>query len=105
MTCAKQQVTATLVLPDDRRFVGTNAVAKPQAVCPRGDMPSGQGYHLCREICRQPHHAEMAALKAAGGYAEGATLYLEGHTYVCTPCKLALGASGVSKVIFGAPPA
>lgn len=103
MTCAKQTVTATIVMPDGRRFVGTNFARNPQPTCPRADMPTGVGYELCRSICQQEAHAEVNAIAAAGGKAEEATLYLEGHTYACEPCKAACAAAGIVAIVIGAP--
>jgi len=102
--CAKQTVTATIVTASGERFVGTNACRKPQKVCPRAGMATGVGYHLCREICQQDAHAEVAAIRAAGDKARGATLYLDGHTYLCGPCEVAAFEAGIKKVIFGAAP-
>lgn len=105
MTCARQVVTATLVTTDGRRFIGRNDVANPQVTCPRGDMPTGQGYELCASVCRQGSHAEVAAIRASGETdAKGATIYLEGHTYACAAC-LARAAQVGATIIIGPPPA
>ena len=102
--CAKQVVTATIVTPDGNRFVGTNWCATPQEVCPRADMPTGVGYHLCASVCHQSGHAEIDAIRNAGAVRlTGATLYLEGHTYACEPCKAACAAAGITSIIIGAP--
>lgn len=103
--CAKQRVTATIVTPDGRIFVGENDCANPQETCPRGDMPTGVGYELCKSICHQGTHAEIAALAAAGTAARGGELYLDGHTYACKPCIAACVAAGIVGIHFGAPPA
>lgn len=105
MTCAKQLVTATIVAKDGRRFVGTNACANPQAVCPRGGMPTGQGYELCTSVCQQQQgHAEVQALRAAGEAAIGATMYLQGHTYACETCQVACLKAGAVDLVIGPPP-
>lgn len=103
--CAKQTTYATVVTPDGRTFLGTNACDNPQRVCPRGDMPTGVGYHLCIEVCRQTGHAEVNACRAAGEHARGATLYLEGHYYACEPCKRVCDEHGIVEIVFGPPPA
>lgn len=105
MTCAKQTVTATIITPDGQRFIGTNFARNPQPTCPRADMSTGVGYELCRSICQQEGHAEVNAIAAAGGSATGATLYLEGHTYACDPCKLACQRAGIAEIVIGSPPA
>jgi len=102
--CAKQTVRATIVTPEGYRFVATNYVLNAQATCPRGGMPTGEGYHLCREVCMQVGHAEINALRIAGKFARGATLYLEGHTYACEPCKAACDEAGIVALVIGAPP-
>jgi deoxycytidylate deaminase len=93
--CAKQTVTARIVALDGREFTGTNYCEAPQAVCPRGDMPSGVGYELCKSICHQPAHAEVNAIKAAGEAARGGTLYLSGHFWMCDECKAACATAGI----------
>jgi deoxycytidylate deaminase len=103
--CAKQTVTATIVTIDGQRFVGTNHCLSAQEVCPRAHLPTGVGYEMCRNVCRQPAHAEVNALAAARDAARGATLYLEGHTYACDDCLTACDGFGIAKVIIGAPPA
>lgn len=103
MTCTKQTTRATIIAPDGRKFVGTNACASPQPVCPRGGLPTGVGYELCGAICRQTGHAEVNACRAAGAAAYGATLYLEGHTYVCGACQRIMDAHGIAATVFGAP--
>jgi deoxycytidylate deaminase len=100
--CAKQRVIATIVAPDGRRFVGENDCANPQEICPRGNMPTGVGYHLCKEICQQGSHAEIAALAAAGEAARGGQLYLQGHTYACKPCIDACLRAGIVEIHIGA---
>jgi deoxycytidylate deaminase len=105
VTCAKQQVRATIIMPDGRRFVGTNAADNPQASCPRGDMPSNVGYELCRDVCQQPGHAEEMAIQAAGGSCPGARLYLEGHGTVCPRCLEACYNAGIRTIFIEPPPA
>lgn len=102
--CAKQVVTATIVTPVGERFVGTNYVRNHQPICPRADMPTGVGYHLCKEVCDQSGHAEPNAIAAAGEKAKGAVLYLEGHTYACDPCKEAADRAGIREIVIGSPP-
>jgi deoxycytidylate deaminase len=102
--CAKQVVKATIVTPEGNRFVSSNYVLNAQVSCPRGGMATGEGYHLCREVCMQVGHAEQNALRIAGAYARGATLYLEGHTYACEPCKASCAQAGIVEVVIGAPP-
>lgn len=95
MTCAKQVVRATLVAADGEVFIGENSCLNPQDVCPRGDMPSGQGYELCKSVCQQEGHAEVMAILKAGRKAEGACIYLDGHTYFCQSCQNTASSAGV----------
>ena len=99
MTCAKQTVTATLITRDGQRFTGTNHCTTPQSVCPRGDMPHGVGYHLCRDVCGQEAHAEVNAIRAAGMDAAGSVIYVSGHHRACDACRNAAGLIGARIVI------
>lgn len=102
--CAKQIVTATIISKSGNRHVGKNDCLTPQPVCPRVGMPSGTGYELCVSICSQTAHAEVNACLMAGKDADGATLYIEGHTYACASCQSVCQAAGISNIIFGPPP-
>jgi deoxycytidylate deaminase len=103
--CAKQAVTATIVALNGHRYVGTNHCLTPQKTCPRGDLPTGVGYELCKTVCNQDGHAEVNAARIAGDVAKGATLYLEGHTYACDNCRKHTFSAGVAEIIIGPPPA
>ena len=94
--CAKQ-ITIAIIENKGKYWIGTNYCAYPQRKCPRGNMPSGVGYELCRDICKQTGHAEVNAVKAAGRNAIGGTLYLIGHSYICDKCKMLLKKAGVKK--------
>jgi hypothetical protein len=102
--CVKQRVFCTIIAPNGQRWKGENYCVNPQSVCPRADMPTGVGYELCRDVCRQVGHAEVVAASLAGTGAQGATAYLEGHTYACDNCKATLKAAGVVEIIVAAPP-
>jgi DNA (cytosine-5)-methyltransferase 1 len=102
--CVKQTVTATIVATNGAHYVGTNHCMTPQASCPRTGMPTGVGYELCKSVCAQPAHAEVNAIKLAGKNARGATLYLQGHTYACDPCKASAAGAGIVEIIIGPPP-
>lgn len=98
MTCAKRQVTCTLVTPDGRRFVGTNGCDNPQVTCPR--LP-GEGYEKCKTVCKQPGHAEEMALFWSDGEAKGARAYLEGIGHYCRQCQEKLFGAGVVSLHLG----
>jgi deoxycytidylate deaminase len=96
--CAKQRVVAEITTPDGGRFYGENLCFRPQQTCPRQDMPTGKGYHLCRSICVQSGHAEINALAAAGDKARGATMTVFGHSYACESCTAAAEAAGIVEI-------
>lgn len=101
--CVKQRVRATIIATDGAMFAGENDCENPQTRCPRAGMPTGVGYALCQSVCRQTGHAEINALNAAGDAALGATLYLEGHTYACDPCRAACAEAGIADIVIGSP--
>lgn len=102
--CAKRVVTATIIAADGERFVGTNACFAPQRVCPRGSLPGGVGYEMCRDICLQPAHAEEEAIALAGDKARGARMYVEGIDWICEACMVALNRAGLHGAFLEAPP-
>ena len=99
--CVKQIVVATLVTLENEVFVGTNRCMQPQVTCPREkhNMKSGEGYHLCTEVCQQVGHAEVDAITQAGEKAKGAIIYLEGHTYACENCKSSAQQAGSEIIV------
>jgi len=94
--CAKQIIVA-LIVNNGEYWIGTNSCLVPQRKCPRGKMPSGVGYYLCDDICKQTAHAEVSAVNAAGNKARGGVLYLFGHTYICDRCKKVISEAGIEK--------
>jgi deoxycytidylate deaminase len=99
MTCAKAHVSARLVTPEGRVFLGANDCRRPQYVCPRIEAGHGRDdYRLCREVCQQPGHAEVMAIRAAGPWAVGATVYVN-HWRVCDDCAAFARAAGVVRVV------
>lgn len=104
--CAKQVVTATLITRGGQRFVGRNDCLNPQSTCPRDEQgyKSGEGYHLCKEVCEQLAHAEViACLRAGYENARGSTIYLEGHSYACKDCRELAAVYGVKRIVIGQP--
>lgn len=106
--CAKQVVKATILTKIGARYTGFNHCCKPQKTCPRdaAGFETGEGYELCKSVCKQVGHAEEVAIEtaeAAGADIEGATLYLEGHTYACEKCKNSALLRGI-EIVVGAPP-
>jgi len=97
--CVKQTTVAIIVDLENNFHLGYNSCATPQLLCPRGDMPTGEGYHLCIEVCHQTGHAEVNACKQAGPHCTYASLYLFGHTYCCDDCIKVMKEYGVSDVL------
>ena len=97
--CAKVTTTA-IIINGNKTFVGSNHCGNAQTVCPRDvqGFKTGEGYHLCKDICQQEEHAEVDACKKAGDYAKGATLLLIGHHYCCDNCKKVMEEYGIAKV-------
>lgn len=98
--CAKQEVTAYILTLNSKLICGSNWCANPQIECPRKDLPSGQGYELCKDICKQKNHAEVDACINAGDEAIDGTLYLIGHTYCCENCIKIMKKYKIKKVVF-----
>jgi deoxycytidylate deaminase len=98
--CAKVKVKCTLVTTTGAHIIGGNWCANPQENCPRGSL---DGYEKCQTICGQYGHAEEVAVLLAGENADGATAYLEGHTYYCMNCQHVLFKAGVKNLCIGKP--
>ena len=99
--CQGRQVIAILITLDGRVYVGNNGVGRPQTSCPRKEIGfgRGEGWELCRTVCGQICHAEVAAITDAGTNASGGTLYLIGHDTVCEQCKEILDVAGIEQVV------
>ena len=97
--CPKQTTMAVIINNKKIVAIGTNWVNIVKEACPRQGMESGKGYELCKNTCKQPYHAEIDACLQAGKKAEGATLYLIGHTYCCDNCIQIMKAHKISEVV------
>ena len=98
--CAKQD-TVAIIINNEKAWIGSNWCENPQSECPRKDLPTGVGYELCHDICKQHSHAEVDACLKAGKNAEGATLHLIGHTYCCDNCLKVMKEHNIDNVIIG----
>lgn len=94
--CAKQ-TTIAIIVNNGEFWVGSNWCGNPQKECPR--METGEGYELCKNICKQKHHAEIEACLRARERARGGTLYLIGHTYCCEDCKRVMKEYGIKNIV------
>ncbi|MBN1263012.1 MAG: hypothetical protein JW991_01520 [Candidatus Pacebacteria bacterium] len=100
--CLKQPSGAVVVKDGKIIGQGKNATRKVE-VCPRNKQGygTGKGYHLCREICGQEAHTEIAAIKDAqrqGFDTRGADLYLDGHWCCCKNCWDVMIGAGIRNV-------
>lgn len=102
MTCAKQRVVCHIEAADGHVVTGENYCRNPQSICPRDThgYETGEGYHLCQEVCQQAGHAEQVAVMNLHGR-KGIRADLEGHSYACEPCKEALRSVGVQVLRIG----
>ena len=98
--CFKQE-TIAIIENNGQYWIGSNWCENVQSECPRKNMKSGEGYHLCKEICNQGSHAEIDACLKAGENANGGILYLLGHTYCCDSCKEVMDKYGIKNVVIG----
>jgi deoxycytidylate deaminase len=97
--CLKQVVHATIFRYGTEISTGSNSISNDEVTeCPRVGMETGEGYHLCKEVCGQSHHAEISALVNAGDQdLTDCYIVLEGHTYVCDNCMSALKERGLTR--------
>ncbi len=100
VSCERRKVGAVLVASSGE-IVGTgyNGGEGHVDVCPRvtANCPSGVGYERC-SVCAPPNHAEAMALREAGARAEGATMVVYGHYWICDACFDACVQAGVTTV-------
>lgn len=88
--CTKQATGAVIVKDGKIIGEGTNAGRKVK-ICPRvvKKYPTGEGYHLCKQVCHQVGHSEVTSTLNAekkGYNTKDADLYLYGHWWCCKPC-------------------
>ena len=95
--CAKQE-TVAIIVNNDKLFIGSNWCENPQTECPRKDLPTGVGYEMCKNICKQHAHAEVDACEKAGSSASGGNLFLIGHYYYCADCKKVMDDYGIKNI-------
>jgi deoxycytidylate deaminase len=94
------QATGAVVVRDGKVVsLGTN-VGKLQDICPRAEKksPTGTDYHLCKEICEQISHAEVAAIRNTEKDLTGTDMYLYGHWWICENCWNEIIKAGIKNV-------
>ena len=102
-TCTKQSVQAMIVPLKGDIIYGMNKTLNYVTICPRVEqnMKTGEGYHLCKDICEQGSHAEIDAITNAienNIELSGSSLYLTGHTYCCDSCLSYMSDNGIKEV-------
>ena len=96
--CKKQTTVAIIMKDGELISIGTNEIHADITTCPREGLKTGEGYHLCKTICKQERHAEADACFKAGDRARGGTLILIGHTYCCDSCKKIMDEHGIVEI-------
>ena len=89
--CKKQTVKAVLITMSGDVAYGSNSIRNVVNKCPRvvKKYKTGEGYHLCKEVCNQNEHAEIMAIRDAkekGYNLFNSKIYIVGHTYFCDNC-------------------
>jgi len=101
--CIRKHVVAILRTNGGHVYVGTNYCEANPDFCPRQSMASGVGYELCKTVCKQGAHAEIAAINEALKHElmlAGSTIFLMGHEHCCENCTNEMKKYGISKVVF-----
>lgn len=97
--CLKRAVYAIIIAEDGKEVFGSNWTNSTNVTeCPRADYATGEGYHLCKEICSQEYHAEVEAVLQAQKkevIIYNAKMYLTGHDYCCNNCLDIMRSSGI----------
>lgn len=98
--CLKQSVLALIISKDGDGVFGSNSINVSIESCPRSEagFKTGEGYHLCKDICKQNAHAEVSAILKAKELnidIKGSSLYLLNHTYCCDNCISSMKDAGL----------
>lgn len=101
-SCFKRHVVAILVTKSGKTFHGVNWIENDDVKeCPRAE---GEGYEKCQDVCKQLFHAEEAAIMnciSQGGNPRFGTLYLSGHTRICSDCQVICKNWDIKTIITG----
>ena len=101
--CRDKTIVAVLThKPTGQKFYGTNGIRRDAGYCARNESNHriNEGYHKCRKICRQEHHAEIAALLSVVRHVPNPPLHqcvidVYGTYQVCNNCQMVLDRLGV----------
>ena len=101
--CRDKTIVAVLThKPTGQKFYGTNGIKRDVGYCPRNESNHrmNNGYDKCRKICRQEHHAEIAALLSVVHHVPNPPLHqfvidVYGTYQACRNCQMVLDKHGV----------
>ena len=101
--CRDKTIVAVLTHePTGQQFFGTNGIKRDVGYCSRNESNHrmNEGYDKCHDICRQEHHAEIAALLSAVRHVPNPPLHqcvidVYGTHQVCNNCQMVLDELGV----------
>lgn len=101
--CRDKTIVAVLThKPTGQKFYGTNGIKRDVGYCSRNEFNHrmNEGYDKCHNICRQEHHAEIAALLSAVRHVPNPPLNqcvidVYGTYQVCNNCQMVLDKHGV----------
>ena len=92
--CEKKQIAAGCYVKGKGFVYATNHCDHEGDVCPRMDMPSGEGY----ELCMATHAESNLATMVRGEELKSEIAWVFGHYYACEPCAAALKAVGIKEI-------
>lgn len=95
--------TIIAVIEDSGKFfIGTNGMMYDAGICPRNEANHkiNQGYHLCKNACVQPEHAEVAAINKwkAEAVNKDPILHVFGAKRVCDDCRRYAKQNGIHRI-------
>ena len=95
--------TIIAVIEDSGKFfIGTNGMMYDVGVCQRNEANHkiNQGYHLCKNVCVQPEHAEVAAINKwkAEAVNKDPILHVFGAKRVCDDCRRYAKQNGILRI-------
>ena len=95
--------TIIAVIEDSGKFfIGTNGMMYDVGVCQRNEVNHkiNQGYHLCKNVCVQPEHAEVAAINKwkAEAVNKNPILHVFGAKRVCDDCRRYAKQNGIRRI-------
>ena len=95
--------TIIAVIEDSGKFfIGTNGMMYDVGMCQRNEANHkiNQGYHLCKNVCVQPEHAEVAAINKwkAEAVNKSPILHVFGAKRVCDDCRRYAKQNGIRRI-------